>query len=206
MVPKARPWPKPSCDVEQGPKTQGFLSDVPIKCLEAGVADHTDGVVVTEASLALVTTGTNKARTTQTLTCSFVTTWALCPPEVTVTGSTCCPTISIRPIRTLADRCSTARWTIKSFPALALTCELVTLGAVGIVRVAVARLTAPATGHLPVIGSTLITLGTNHIGQTEATASLLITGHVSPRSQDATVTASTALWVGISESSETRLA
>lgn len=69
------------------------------------------------------------------------------------------------------------------------TAYLVALGAEGVVWVAGTRLTAPATGQLPVVGGALIALGAHHVGQTQAAAALLITGHVPPGPQDTAVTA-----------------
>lgn len=68
---------------------------------------------------------------------------------------------------------------------------LVALGAEGVVRVAGTGLAAPAAGQLPVVGGTLVTLGAHHVGQTHAAPRLLVTWHVPPGAQDATVTACT---------------
>lgn len=69
------------------------------------------------------------------------------------------------------------------------TTYLVAVGAEGVVWVAGTWLAAPATGQLPVVGSALVTFGAHHVGQTQATATLLITGHVPPGPQDTAVTA-----------------
>lgn len=66
---------------------------------------------------------------------------------------------------------------------------LVALGSEGVVRVTGTRLTAPTAGQLPVVGSTLVTFGAHHMGQTQALPTLLITWHVPTRPQDAAVTA-----------------
>lgn len=69
------------------------------------------------------------------------------------------------------------------------TFYLVALGAEGVIWVARTGLAAPAAGQLPVVGSTLVTFGAHHVGQTQAAPTLLITWHVLPGPQDAAVAA-----------------
>lgn len=71
----------------------------------------------------------------------------------------------------------------------ALAVYLVALGAEGVVRVTGTGLAAPATGQLPVVGSTLVAFGSHHMGQTQAAPTLLVTWHVLPRPQHTAVTA-----------------
>lgn len=66
---------------------------------------------------------------------------------------------------------------------------LVALGAEGVVRVTGTRFTAPTAGQLPVVGSTLVTFGAHHVGQTQTLPTLLIARHVPTRPQEAAVTA-----------------
>lgn len=69
------------------------------------------------------------------------------------------------------------------------TFYLVALGAEGVAWVTGTWLAAPAAGQLPVVGSTLVTFGAHHVGQTQAAPTLLVTRHVLPGPQDAAVTA-----------------
>lgn len=66
---------------------------------------------------------------------------------------------------------------------------LVALGAQGLAGVTGAWLTALAAGQLPVVGGTLVTAGAQYMGQTQAAATLFITGHVRPGAQGTAFTA-----------------
>lgn len=70
-----------------------------------------------------------------------------------------------------------------------LAVYLVALGAEGVVWVTGTGLAAPAAGQLPVVGSTLVTFGSHHMGQTQAAPTLLVTWHVLLRPQHTAVTA-----------------
>lgn len=86
MVVQAQPRPQASAGIAEATEMFCLLLEGSIIGLKARVAGHAHWVAVAEASLALVTVRSGQALVAEAATRALVTAWALCSPEVTVTG------------------------------------------------------------------------------------------------------------------------
>lgn len=133
------------------------------KALVAGCAVREDPRV---PSRALVTAWTLNTLHADTLARGLVTLWRLNAPGVTVTGSALHVRVSPEEFLALAAGAAS-----KPRHALALPCELIARWPEGMSSVAVAWVTASATGQLPGIRCTAVTVLPDHIRKTQALTS-----------------------------------
>lgn len=180
--------------------------DVTIVGVEAGVARLTAGVGAAVVPLALVTAGAGDTWAAEAVACGFVTPHVLGALEVTVALCAAYPDVSKVPIWADLLLRSRTRPSREAFSALALSCELVAVDAVGTTGVALAGPAAPATRHVPMPSCTLVTVGAHHVGQAGAAPRLIIAGHILPCSQHVAGASAAAQGVGMGQLGEAWLA
>lgn len=154
------------------------------------MAGLTSWMLVAVTALALITTGSRKARATHASTGGLIAPPIDCAHKVAGAGSASGPH---RPIESVSTLC--AMLPSEPFLAQTLTCDLVALGTVGVLRVTGARLAASATHKVPVVGGALVACWSNHVGEAGAAPSLRVTWDVWTGTTGIAGAPGTSLWI-----------